>query len=228
LRRTLDPNTTLLVVSDHGASAETDAAQLFEARLEEWTAILGLRDIAIPMDITGAHCLYFLDRSYTAPTQRLLEEARDKRNGHKLFVGFVQRDGHLMFFPTREPIGDTVIIPNHGEYPFDQLCRRAVTRHSAEHHPEGIFIVAGPSIRRGIQLGAGSILDVAPNLLALLGLPIARDMDGRLWDKMFRPGHSFDFVETYETQEAQEVSTENLSSEDVDLLYERLRDLGYV
>ncbi len=48
------------------------------------------------------------------------------------------------------------------------------------HRPHGIFLAAGPGIRSGGRLYGGTILDLAPTLLTLLGLPAAADMPGRV------------------------------------------------
>lgn len=48
------------------------------------------------------------------------------------------------------------------------------------HRPHGIFLAAGPGIRRGARLYGGTILDLAPTLLSLLGLPAGADMPGRV------------------------------------------------
>lgn len=69
---------------------------------------------------------------------------------------------------------------------------------SAEHQDAspGIFIAAGPAIRarppatgmvkRRDLPGVGGVLDIAPTLLALLGIPIGSDMDGRVLDGILR------------------------------------------
>ena len=53
------------------------------------------------------------------------------------------------------------------------------------HHPEGIFVAAGPGIRRGLSVSPLSIVDVAPMLLHLLGLPVPEDMQGRVPTELF-------------------------------------------
>jgi hypothetical protein len=51
-------------------------------------------------------------------------------------------------------------------------------------------------------LAGASILDVAPTLLYLLGLPVARDMQGRVLTEMLEPGyareHPLTFIPSYE------------------------------
>src|SRR5215472_1873960 len=46
------------------------------------------------------------------------------------------------------------------------------------HHPDGIFMAAGPGIRRGAELAPFSIVDITPTLLHTLGLPLPSDLDG--------------------------------------------------
>jgi predicted AlkP superfamily phosphohydrolase/phosphomutase len=55
------------------------------------------------------------------------------------------------------------------------------------HRPEGVFIAAGPGVRRGARLSQLSILDVAPVLLDALGLPIPEDLEGRVPKELYEP-----------------------------------------
>jgi tetratricopeptide (TPR) repeat protein len=48
----------------------------------------------------------------------------------------------------------------------------------------GIACLAGPGIRPEASLQGGTILDVAPTILSLLGLPIGDDMDGWPWQHL--------------------------------------------
>jgi predicted AlkP superfamily phosphohydrolase/phosphomutase/tetratricopeptide (TPR) repeat protein len=48
------------------------------------------------------------------------------------------------------------------------------------HRPYGVFAAAGPGIRPGGRVFGGGLLDIAPTLLALLGLAAAADMPGRV------------------------------------------------
>lgn len=47
------------------------------------------------------------------------------------------------------------------------------------HRQYGIFVMAGPGIRQDERIYGASLIDVAPTVLTLLGLPIGEDMDGR-------------------------------------------------
>ena len=53
------------------------------------------------------------------------------------------------------------------------------------HHPQGIFIAAGPNIRKGLSLGQLSILDVAPTLMYSLGMSVPEDLEGHVIGEIY-------------------------------------------
>ena len=67
--------------------------------------------------------------------------------------------------------------------------------------PDGVVFAVGDGIRRGALLERGSVLDLAPTLLYLMGLPVARDMEGRVWteilDEEFLRHHPVSFIPSY-------------------------------
>ncbi|HET7293100.1 MAG TPA: alkaline phosphatase family protein [Vicinamibacteria bacterium] len=67
--------------------------------------------------------------------------------------------------------------------------------------PDGVVLAVGDGIRRGALLERGSVLDLAPTLLYLMGLPVARDMEGRVWteilDEEFLRQHPVSFIPSY-------------------------------
>jgi tetratricopeptide (TPR) repeat protein len=100
------------------------------------------------------------------------------------------------------------------------------------HTPVGMLLLAGPDIRPGIDLGAASILDVAPTVLALYGLPVARDMDGqplsRVLSDRFLRERPIAWIDTYGgSRRGREEPRDEITPEEENLLA-RLRNLGYV
>lgn len=97
--------------------------------------------------------------------------------------------------------------------------------------PRGVFILSGPGIAaRPERMEPAHVLDVAPTILHLLGLPAARDMAGRTlasWTESGREPASR--VESYEEigrlRDAQSPTAD--APGDADRL-ERLRALGYI
>jgi len=72
---------------------------------------------------------------------------------------------------------------------------------SHDDAPDGVVFAVGDGIRSGAQLERGSVLDLAPTLLYLMGLPVARDMEGRVWteilDEEFLRQHPVSFIPSY-------------------------------
>jgi hypothetical protein len=136
------------------------------------------------------------------------EDAR--RYGHVLeryvalvgrFVGELERQ--------MKPGDLLLVVSAHGLEPTP-LWRRLLgvlsgTRVPAASHaaaPSGLLLAYGEGIRAGAVLAEASVLDLAPTLLYLLGLPVARDMEGRVLTEMLEPAHARDnpvtFIPSYE------------------------------
>jgi predicted AlkP superfamily phosphohydrolase/phosphomutase len=55
----------------------------------------------------------------------------------------------------------------------------------ADHEPEGVFLLAGPGIHRGVQIQGISLADLAPSVLHLLDVISPEPMDGRVLTELF-------------------------------------------
>ena len=75
-----------------------------------------------------------------------------------------------------------VIVSDHGYWNDHRRPdpKAAESNPVAWHRPFGVFAAAGPGIKAGTRLHGGSILDIAPTVLTLLGLPAGKDMPGRV------------------------------------------------
>lgn len=99
----------------------------------------------------------------------------------------------------------------------------------AHHRMNGLFILCGPGVRRGEQIEGARLIDLAPTIYALMGVPIPQDLDGQFLTQAFLPGHEVAFrfeadaVDDFRPQ-AQEV----YSSAEEAQVTEHLRSLGYV
>ena len=59
---------------------------------------------------------------------------------------------------------------------------------TGDHRMEGVLIAAGRGVKPGAHLGSSaSLLDVAPTILELFGVPIPPDMDGHPMSELFDP-----------------------------------------
>jgi predicted AlkP superfamily phosphohydrolase/phosphomutase len=107
--------------------------------------------------------------------------------------------------------GDVLlVVSGYGMHPTP-LWRRAldalVTGESqAGTHsdaPDGFILALGDGIRPGASFARASILDVAPTVLYLMGLPVGRDMEGRVASEILEPefalGHPVTYIPSYES-----------------------------
>ncbi len=105
---------------------------------------------------------------------------------------------------------------------------------SGKHQLDGVLIAAGGPIRRGAAVKA-SLADITPTVLAILGLPVPGDMEGRVLEEMLEPAFLAAFpvrrIETYETLIDRRAILAAAASEgdagDAEK-QEMLRSLGYI
>ncbi len=79
----------------------------------------------------------------------------------------------LSWFP---PTRQVVILSDHGFYG----PRKSGERGTSEHSEWGIFLVRSPLYEANQQFGHLELLDICPTFLAMMGLPPAQDMPGRV------------------------------------------------
>ena len=100
------------------------------------------------------------------------------------------------------------------------------------HTPLGMLLLAGPDVRPGTTLNAASVLDVAPTVLTLFGLPVARDMDGQPLTEALEPAflvkHPVVWIDSYGGIRQAPEAGEAVASDDDAAVIEKLRSLGYI
>jgi predicted AlkP superfamily phosphohydrolase/phosphomutase len=62
---------------------------------------------------------------------------------------------------------------------------------TGDHRMDGILIGIGPGFRPGAQPRGAGLLDIAPTVLHLLGIPVPDDMDGRVLTELLEPAPSW-------------------------------------
>ena len=100
---------------------------------------------------------------------------------------------------------------------------------SGEHGdaPPGILIAAGPGVPQGATLADATLLDIAPTVLTLLGLPAAADMPGRVLRELFPGRREAARVPSYGDVPRDTSSAPAAGALDP-AVRERLRALGYL
>ncbi len=153
---------------------------------------LALRFLDDPADLSlfyfeGTDTIGHLFAEFLPPRLGRVAEEDVRRFGKAMPAFYAWMDELLgQLLAKLEPRDTVVLLSDHGFYtgelrpdsdPFDWQ-----TGAPQWHREVGMFLVAGGAIRRG-ELGEVSMYDVAPTLLALLGLPVADDMPGTVLEK---------------------------------------------
>lgn len=127
-----------------------------------------------------------------------------------------------------------IVVSDHGFHP-DHLRPEVIPDEPAgpavEHSPYGIFAMKGPGIRRDERIHGASLLDVAPTVLSLFGLPIGRDFDGKPLVQAFEQPPAIQAIDSWETLPGDAGShPPDLRLDPVDSreAVRQLVDLGYV
>lgn len=129
-------------------------------------------------------------------------------------------------------LGDDVnvlIVSDHGFQPrLDPDPGRPQL--TGAHHIQGVFIAAGPEIGAIGRVEGATILDVTPTALAIMGLPVAEDMDGRVLSAIIRPecldASPVTTTESYE--DSRGVRESEIGSTMDESIREQLKSLGYI
>ena len=128
--------------------------------------------------------------------------------------------------------GTTVIVLSDHGFRGPYRDREGLHLGTWMHRPIGVFAAAGPTIAASPERTEdASVMDIAATVLALLGEPVARDMDGYVLtdiiDEGFLKRHPVEYVDTYETGEP-DAEGEPIESPVDEEIKERLRSLGYI
>jgi predicted AlkP superfamily phosphohydrolase/phosphomutase len=118
---------------------------------------------------------------------------------------------HGFYGPRRAPDGSLLLgVYMHGQY--------------------GIVGLMGKGIRPGSHIVDAGILDITPTILYALGMPVGRDMHGRVltgaFESDFLRNNPVQFIPTYETGEHE--TQDPIASPVDDQIKEKLRAVGYI
>ncbi len=144
-----------------------------------------------------------------------------------------------------------LVVSDHGMQPVNQGARFDPDAPPADinsgHHldaPPGVFIAAGPLIRAPAALGRdapsdvarsglpriGSVLDITPTILAMLGIPVGLDMDGVVLRDVLVDVQQPPPIATHDTPAFLAARTQGKRPQDPaeQERIEQLRNLGYL
>ncbi len=126
---------------------------------------------------------------------------------------------------------DLVIDYNHGIHISGSVGKKSVfskpSRWKADNKREGLFIGFGPDIQKKQRIHNLSILDLAPNILHLFGVPIPEDMDGKVRKDLYAIDSQAEHRDVQITRDSNLDDRVEEGFED-DEIMKRLKNLGYL
>jgi predicted AlkP superfamily phosphohydrolase/phosphomutase len=228
-----------VVISDHGMGAREGGVHAFHYAI----------DVPLLIERIGAGDRYrWFDHGFLINYLRPVGLSESEMQGHEqvLSEAVFAETGRKVFNVRREGVDHIFLQLNHdykkledvlgapvtisGETcPLNELITSKEANVSGWHNPEGVFIAAGPDVRRGSDLGAIEQVDIVPTLLHLFDLPAGRDMDGSVLEHVFTRDyfetHPVQYIDTYEKEGQDQADTSEV--ELTDEVRQRLRELGY-
>jgi tetratricopeptide (TPR) repeat protein len=132
------------------------------------------------------------------------------------------------------PETTVMIVSDHG-FHSDHLRPREIpdvpTGPATQHRPLGIFALAGEGVRRDERIYSVNLLDIAPTVLALFGLPAGEDMPGRVLAEAFETPPALKRIPSWEAVDGEDGRHPpgfNMRVEHADELLEQFVALGYI
>ncbi|MCP4202869.1 MAG: hypothetical protein GY769_13175 [bacterium] len=229
--RAASPTADLLVVSDHGqrsamASGETWYAIKSSALIEE----SGIDSLVRATNVGRSVFLRSkLDENALSEALRRIEEITSAEDGQPLFVADRRSEfeANLRVRPGFELDTNPLVTVGDRQLPAIDVVGES-DRISGTHTETALLLMRGPAIEVGKALDEGSIVDVAPTVLYLLGLPLSRELDGEVLvgalTIAFQRQTKTVLVDSYGAPTAERAAEQEL---DEDTL-KKLRALGYL
>ncbi len=236
--RALPTDTDLMIVSDHGFNAAKWrlTGRSSRVRTERLAEALGLAEnifgtnvdqlaILRVVNVTDAERERILDRLEAALSAAHLEEEPDR----PLFTVSRSREEVVLMVERRGQLTSDALLYLEGRpHPVKDLIamergKKGGMGFSGEHHPDGIYLLSGPSRGRAFPTDSLHVRDVAPTLAVLLDLPFSPQWPGH----PAVAGVDLDLVErvAYPPPSA---ASGDLPADAEEALKEKLRAIGYL
>jgi len=227
-----------ILVSDHGFEAKAGGFNPHEISADKLLDIFQLHGKVVPARFGPGIYMNFRDEMLMRHIANVLSEAFAINTGEKVFHVRTVEKTVIVQKPfekaTRDQILRTDSYIDFGKYgkhlALDVYVKESQMM-SGVHAEKGIVVLCGPDFKAGSLLQEISFYDITPTVLYLMGLPVAKDMCGKvvmeaIEDKWLE-NNPLREIDSYEdtVPPAEDESSEEL---DYGKIEERLKSLGYL
>lgn len=231
--QSIDENTTLVVLSDHGMKANPTLPRQFFLDTSELLNTIGIEELFRHHTIMRQTFLEpVIDDPLLLEETKVILQSISFEDGDPVFRVIIEngkiviRTNFSLTWNEESPLLTNQYIQYaHHNIPVDDLF--FLRTFSGAHDPRGILLMKGPHIQQNKEISDTQLTDIAPTLLFLMNQPISREIEGKVIEEAFDPAwfqtQSIEYVESYES-----VPIELGQPETDEALLERLRSMGYV
>ncbi len=242
----------VIIVSDHGFESKTKKDYHISIRLDYLLMLCGLDKInkhgktiilknTPPFGTFTKNVMIFGNLSseefYAVRewAKETLKKIVVKETGDRPFADLQDtRSGFLVKAPElyRGKNSEYHVIIRGKECKIADLLSKRENPRSGNHSTSAVIIVSGKNICRNKKINSATIYDITPTILYYLGLPVAKDMDGRVLFEAFEECYlrktPIQYITTYETEDKKGKVEKPIRSPDEEMIKERMRSLGYI
>ncbi len=190
-----------------------------------------------PWDLTSLYLIGLDSLSHLAMCYREPILPGEKERDCELYGGVVDRAYELydqwigQLMQAAGKASTVVIASDHGFY--HDVRKRPVlgieeTAPVLQHAPIGTLIMEGPSLCKGRSILHATILDLCPTLLTLAGLPVGRDMPGKVLEGAFVQKPIIKKIRSWDSSWEASLSHAAPTAESTERALRQLVSLGYL
>ncbi|MCI4626023.1 MAG: alkaline phosphatase family protein [Candidatus Magnetoovum sp. WYHC-5] len=157
---------------------------------------------------------------------------------NKKVMEAVYKKEEIYHGPYLEDAPDIIALTSNIEYAYrvdifgDELFETPEDPSPATHRMNGIFMMRSTHTKTGVNLTKHSIMDIAPTILYLMGVPIPDDMDGVIIKDAIEYGflakHKPSYYKEEDSGQVQKAANGSFDEEERKEVEENLRNLGYL
>jgi predicted AlkP superfamily phosphohydrolase/phosphomutase len=171
---------------------------------------------------------------YQEVRHRIIEELNltvDEPEGRRVFERVFRRED-IYWGPYTKEAPDIIFIPD-CEYTLNDRMKDDIFKKNKEgrsfHRRDGILILQGPGIKKGKKIMGAHIMDVAPTILYLLGLPVSLGFDGKVLTEALEPDAlKANPIRTEDIPLEVKVAGFEMTGTEEEEIKKKLRGLGYM